>query len=51
VASMAGIQTRDVTTGEEGGLSQPGHGTFSCEFWVLAFVSSRLISSGISGGS
>jgi hypothetical protein len=31
VASMAGIQTTDVTTGEEGGLSAPGHGTFSCK--------------------
>ncbi|KAF2015521.1 3-oxoacyl-reductase [Aaosphaeria arxii CBS 175.79] len=29
IASMAGIQTIDVTTGEGGGLSQPGHGTFS----------------------
>ncbi|KAF2714732.1 3-oxoacyl-reductase [Pleomassaria siparia CBS 279.74] len=29
IASMAGIQTLDVTTGEGGGLSQPGHGTFS----------------------
>ncbi|KAL6705117.1 hypothetical protein ACN47E_007222 [Coniothyrium glycines] len=29
IASMAGIQTMDVTTGEEGGLSRPGHGTFS----------------------
>jgi len=33
VASMAGIQTQDVTTGEGGGLSQPGHGTFSCKFF------------------
>lgn len=32
IASMAGIQTQDVTTGEAGGLSKPGHGTFSCEF-------------------
>jgi NAD(P)-dependent dehydrogenase (short-subunit alcohol dehydrogenase family) len=32
IASMAGIQTQDVTTGEAGGLSQPGHGTFSCEY-------------------
>ena len=29
IASMAGIQTTDVTTGEEGGLSAPGSGTFS----------------------
>jgi len=29
IASMAGIQTTDVTTGEKGGLSKPGHGTFS----------------------
>ncbi|KAF9737000.1 hypothetical protein PMIN06_004135 [Paraphaeosphaeria minitans] len=29
VASMAGIQTVDVTTGESGGLAQPGTGTFS----------------------
>lgn len=29
IASMAGIQTLDVTTGEAGGLSKPGHGTFS----------------------
>lgn len=32
IASMAGIQTMDVTTGEGGGLSKPGHGTFSCEY-------------------
>jgi hypothetical protein len=32
VASMAGIATVDVTTGEGGGLSKPGHGTFSCMF-------------------
>jgi NAD(P)-dependent dehydrogenase (short-subunit alcohol dehydrogenase family) len=31
IASMAGIQTMDVTTGEGGGLSQPGTGTFSCK--------------------
>lgn len=30
IASMAGIQTVDVTTTEGGGLSAPGHGTFSC---------------------
>ncbi|KNG48084.1 nad(P)-binding protein [Stemphylium lycopersici] len=29
IASMAGITTVDVTTGEGGGLSKPGHGTFS----------------------
>jgi NAD(P)-dependent dehydrogenase (short-subunit alcohol dehydrogenase family) len=29
IASMAGIQTTDVTVGEEGGLSAPGSGTFS----------------------
>jgi NAD(P)-dependent dehydrogenase (short-subunit alcohol dehydrogenase family) len=29
IASMAGIQTTDVTVGSEGGLSAPGHGTFS----------------------
>ncbi|KAH6625724.1 hypothetical protein C7974DRAFT_275760, partial [Boeremia exigua] len=29
IASMAGIQTLDVTTGAAGGLSKPGHGTFS----------------------
>ncbi|KAH0837445.1 hypothetical protein AYO21_08956 [Fonsecaea monophora] len=29
VASMAGIQTTDVTTTGDGGLSAPGHGTFS----------------------
>ncbi|KAH7115017.1 hypothetical protein B0J11DRAFT_470587 [Dendryphion nanum] len=29
IASMAGIQTTDVTAGEEGGLTSPGHGTFS----------------------
>lgn len=32
IASMAGIQTMDVTMGEEGGLSKPGTGTFSCEW-------------------
>lgn len=31
IASMAGIQTLDVTTGEGGGLSKPGHGTYSCK--------------------
>lgn len=36
IASMAGIQTQDVTTGEGGGLSQPGHGTFSCKFSTTA---------------
>jgi NADP-dependent 3-hydroxy acid dehydrogenase YdfG len=35
IASMAGIQTTDVTTGESGGLSKPGHGTFSCKCRVL----------------
>ncbi len=30
IASMAGIQTTDVTAGDEGGLAAPGHGTFSC---------------------
>jgi NAD(P)-dependent dehydrogenase (short-subunit alcohol dehydrogenase family) len=30
IASVAGIQTVDVTTGEGGGLSPPGTGTFSC---------------------
>ena len=35
IASMAGIQTMDVTTGEAGGLSKPGHGTFSCEFPII----------------
>jgi NAD(P)-dependent dehydrogenase (short-subunit alcohol dehydrogenase family) len=30
IASMAGITTVDVTTGEAGGLSKPGTGTFSC---------------------
>lgn len=29
IASMAGIQTTDVTVGSEGGLSAPGSGTFS----------------------
>ncbi|KAK7189870.1 hypothetical protein DPSP01_008418 [Paraphaeosphaeria sporulosa] len=29
IASIAGIQTVDVTTGESGGLAQPGTGTFS----------------------
>jgi NAD(P)-dependent dehydrogenase (short-subunit alcohol dehydrogenase family) len=29
IASMAGIGTTDVTTGEEGGLAAPGNGTFS----------------------
>lgn len=31
IASMAGIMTVDVTAGEEGGLSPPGTGTFSCK--------------------
>jgi NAD(P)-dependent dehydrogenase (short-subunit alcohol dehydrogenase family) len=29
IASMAGIQTIDVTVGDEGGLAAPGSGTFS----------------------
>lgn len=29
IASMAGITTVDVTAGDDGGLSAPGHGTFS----------------------
>lgn len=29
IASMAGIQTVDVTVGDEGGLAAPGSGTFS----------------------
>ena len=29
IASMAGITTGDVTAGDDGGLSEPGHGTFS----------------------
>jgi len=29
ISSMAGISTVDVTTTEEGGMSSPGHGTFS----------------------
>ena len=29
ISSMAGVQTTDVTVGDEGGLAEPGHGTFS----------------------
>jgi hypothetical protein len=29
IASMAGITTVDVTSGDGGGLAAPGHGTFS----------------------
>ena len=29
IASMAAITTADVTSGDDGGLSAPGHGTFS----------------------
>ena len=36
VASMAGVSTRDVTVGEEGGLARPGTGTFSCEYSFFA---------------
>jgi NAD(P)-dependent dehydrogenase (short-subunit alcohol dehydrogenase family) len=32
IASMAGIMTSDVTTTDDGGLSAPGHGTYSCMF-------------------
>jgi NAD(P)-dependent dehydrogenase (short-subunit alcohol dehydrogenase family) len=41
VASMAGVSTRDVTVGAEGGLARPGTGTFSCEFFspLLSFFS------------
>lgn len=31
IASIAGIQTTDVTAGEEGGLAPPGTGTYSCK--------------------
>jgi NADP-dependent 3-hydroxy acid dehydrogenase YdfG len=40
IASMAGISTVDVTTGEGGGLSAPGHGTFSCKFTRLVMNTS-----------
>lgn len=30
IASVSGIQTIDVTAGEDGGVAAPGHGTFSC---------------------
>lgn len=36
IASMAGVQTMDVTTGDSGGLSKPGDGTFSCESKPMA---------------
>ena len=35
IASMAGIQTMDVTTGERGGVAKPGDGTFSCKLFSL----------------
>src|ERR1700742_4855598 len=38
IASMAGIQTNDVTTTGDGGLSAPGHGTFSCTSGQARFV-------------
>lgn len=41
IASIAGIQTLDVTTGEGGGLSKPGHGTFSCKFFTF-FILKRM---------
>lgn len=31
IASMAGIATSDVTSADDGGLSAPGHGTYSCK--------------------
>jgi len=34
IASVAGIATSDVTSTDDGGLSAPGHGTFSCA-WTL----------------
>lgn len=37
IASMAGITTVDVTTGEGGGLSKPGTGTFSCKLSLPTF--------------
>lgn len=42
IASMAGIQTTDVTTGEDGGLAEPGHGTFSCELIINLALAPRL---------
>lgn len=38
IASMAGIQTTDVTASGDGGLSAPGHGTFSCMGTVLVLL-------------
>jgi NAD(P)-dependent dehydrogenase (short-subunit alcohol dehydrogenase family) len=39
VASVAGVSTRDVTVGAEGGLARPGTGTFSCEFFLCPLFS------------
>ncbi|KAI8942156.1 hypothetical protein NX059_000245 [Plenodomus lindquistii] len=40
IASVAGLATADVTTGEGGGLSPPGHGTYSCRLnFVYTFTS------------
>jgi hypothetical protein len=48
IASMAGIQTMDVTTGEAGGLSKPGHGTFSCKY-LLSDIGSRYLRASADG--
>lgn len=42
IASVAGITTVDVTTGETGGLSPPGTGTFSCKsLFLTSFLLAR----------
>jgi hypothetical protein len=51
IASMAGITTVDVTTGEGGGLSKPGHGTFSCKFLLHSHYGFLLTCSRWSGKS
>jgi len=43
IASMAGIQTTDVTTADDGGLSAPGHGTFSCRSTLPRVVNMSIL--------
>ena len=49
IASMAGITTVDVTTGEGGGLSNPGTGTYSCTLQLLPLPDCFLLTNFLDG--
>jgi NAD(P)-dependent dehydrogenase (short-subunit alcohol dehydrogenase family) len=50
IASMAGISTSDVTSGEDGGLAAPGHGTFSCMTVPIVFLDHALLTGSLTDG-